>query len=130
MGLTTDYRLGELETAVMQVVWQHDEVSVWDVVFALEPSRVLAYTTVMTILQRLTTKGALTTRKVGKRHYYHAVAQPEGFLALQAQAAVRQVIANFGEAAFIQFMREVRTYSPEQRAAVLRMIHTPNAGTE
>lgn len=130
MGLTTDYRLGELETAVMRVVWQRDEVTVWDVVAALKPARVLAYTTIMTILQRLATKGALTTRKEGKRYYYHAVVQPDEFVALQARAAVQQVITNFGEAAFVQFVREVRRFSPEQRAAALRMINTPKVGAE
>ncbi len=54
MGLTTDYQLGELEEAIMEIVWQRDaEVTVREVWEALQPTRSLAYTTVMTVMSRL-----------------------------------------------------------------------------
>ncbi len=118
MGLTTDYRLGELETAVMELCWQRDEVTVRDIWSALQPTRALAYTTVMTIMQRLATKGILSARKQGKTYYYRVTAQPDELIAQRAQAAVRDVLSNFGEVAITQFLKELDGLDPQRLAAL------------
>ncbi len=46
--------LGELELAIMQVVWARGEVAVRDVWDVLHPTRALAYTTVMTVMSIVT----------------------------------------------------------------------------
>src|SRR5436305_184687 len=53
--------LGPLEVTVMEILWAHGETNVRDVVDRLE--RPLAYTTVMTTLDRLYKKGLLAPRK-------------------------------------------------------------------
>ncbi len=118
MGLTTDYRLGDLETAVMELCWQRDEVTVRDIWSALQPTRALAYTTVMTIMQRLATKGILSARKQGKTYYYRVTAQPDELIAQRAQAAVRDVLSNFGEVAITQFLKELDGLDPQRLAAL------------
>ncbi len=118
MGLTTDYRLGELETAVMELCWQRDEVTVRDIWSTLQPTRALAYTTVMTIMQRLATKGILSARKQGKTYYYQATARPDELIAQRAQAAVRDVLSNFGEVAITQFLKELDGLDPQRLAAL------------
>lgn len=128
MGLTTDYRLGELETAVMEMCWQRDEVTVRDIWAALQPTRALAYTTVMTIMQRLATKGILSARKQGKTYYYQATAQPDELLAQRAQAAVRDVLSNFGEVAITQFLKELDGLDPQQLAALRGLASTEEPG--
>jgi predicted transcriptional regulator len=62
--------LGPLELQVMGVVWSHGESSVRDVVEKLD-SR-LAYTTVMTTLDRLFKKGLLERRKLDRAFVYTA----------------------------------------------------------
>jgi predicted transcriptional regulator len=62
--------LGALESAVMNVVWTRGESSVHDVSGQLE--RPLAYTTVMTTLDRLFKKGLLTRRKFERAFLYSA----------------------------------------------------------
>lgn len=62
--------LWPLELAVMEVVWEHGEMSVSDVATLL--GRPLAYTTVMTTLVRLHTKGWLTRRKRKRLFLYSA----------------------------------------------------------
>ena len=128
MGLTTDYRLGELETAVMELCWQRDEVTVRDIWSALQPTRALAYTTVMTIMQRLATKGVLSARKQGKSYYYRATAQPDELLAQRAHAAVRDVLSNFGEAAITQFLKELDGLDPQRLAALRGLTRTEEPG--
>lgn len=60
--------LGPLEVAVMNIVWQRGESTVRDVVDLL--MRPLAYTTVMTTLDRLYKKGLLTRRKSERAFLY------------------------------------------------------------
>jgi predicted transcriptional regulator len=60
--------LGPLEEAVMEVLWTRGESAVRDVVDRLE--RPLAYTTVMTTLDRLYKKGLLERRKQERAFVY------------------------------------------------------------
>jgi predicted transcriptional regulator len=60
--------LGSLEGSVMNVLWARGEVSVRDVAAALD--RPLAYTTVMTTLDRLFKKGLLERRKFARAFLY------------------------------------------------------------
>jgi predicted transcriptional regulator len=60
--------LGELEIGVMEVLWGRGESSVRDVVQRL--GRPLAYTTVMTTLDRLFKKGLLDRRKAERAFLY------------------------------------------------------------
>jgi predicted transcriptional regulator len=60
--------LGPLEIQVMEVVWASDECSVRDVVEKLASK--LAYTTVMTTLDRLYKKGLLDRRKSERAFLY------------------------------------------------------------
>ncbi len=60
--------LGHLETDVMDVLWQCSEGNVRDVIQHLDRS--LAYTTVMTTLDRLYKKGLLDRRKSERAFLY------------------------------------------------------------
>jgi predicted transcriptional regulator len=62
--------LGALERDVMERVWLNEEVSVRELQRALDDS--LAYTTVMTTLDRLYRKGLLERRKSGRAFLYRA----------------------------------------------------------
>lgn len=64
--------LGTLERSVMSLAWQRAEISVRDACEKLGSS--VAYTTVMTTMDRLFKKGLLGRRKVGRAFVYHAVA--------------------------------------------------------
>jgi len=68
--------LGPLEITVMETLWRRGECNVRDVVDSLE--RPLAYTTVMTTLDRLYKKGELKRRKENRAFYYEPVlSRPE-----------------------------------------------------
>ncbi|MDP9311989.1 MAG: BlaI/MecI/CopY family transcriptional regulator [Chloroflexota bacterium] len=117
MGLTTDYQLGELEEAVMEIIWRNGpEVTVREVWQALQPTRPLAYTTVMTVMSRLVPKGVLRVRRQGKADYYQPTGTREELKALQAQRAVQDVLAHFGDVGIAQFLRELQETDPEKLA--------------
>jgi predicted transcriptional regulator len=67
--------LGTLERDVMTIAWARREVSVRDVCAQLDAS--VAYTTVMTTMDRLFKKGLLARRKVGRAFVYQAAATRE-----------------------------------------------------
>jgi predicted transcriptional regulator len=60
--------LGHLERNALEILWEHGECNVHDVVKRL--SRPLAYTTVMTTLDRLFKKGLLERRKSERAFLY------------------------------------------------------------
>lgn len=64
--------LGALEREVMQLAWSRPEVRVRDGCDRLGSS--VAYTTVMTTMDRLFKKGLLLRRKVGRAFVYRAAA--------------------------------------------------------
>lgn len=63
---------GELERRVLELLWEHGEASVREVTTRLGDNH--AYTTVMTVLDRLHTKGAVVRRKEGVAWKYTAAA--------------------------------------------------------
>jgi predicted transcriptional regulator len=65
-----------LELECLKALWKIGEASVRDVREDLA-ARGLAYTTVMTLLDRLTRKGAAARRKVGRQFLYSAVLSRE-----------------------------------------------------
>jgi len=76
--------LGELERAVMEVLWAArraaNSLTARDVQEALD-GRDLATTTVLTVLGRLERKGLVSRERNGRAHRYHAVASREDHVA-------------------------------------------------
>jgi predicted transcriptional regulator len=71
--------LGPLEREVMEIIWRwrKSEVSVRDIYLAFEER--LAYTTLMTTLDRLHKKGLLERRKDGRAFLYSPRLSPQEF---------------------------------------------------
>ncbi len=68
------HQLGELQLAIMRVLWRHGEATVRQVQEALEPSRPLALTTVATMLTKMEGKGVVGHRAEGRRYVYRPLA--------------------------------------------------------
>jgi predicted transcriptional regulator len=77
-----------LELECLKTLWKIGEANVKDVRDDLAASRSLAYTTVMTLLDRLTRKGAAARRKVGRQFLYSAVLPRE----VVRRAAVKELV--------------------------------------
>ncbi len=81
---------GELEQAVMDILWSRPEpLSVRDVHALLAAERDLAYTTVMTVLDRLAKK-KLLVRNLGGRAWLY---RPAHSRAAEVAAEVRELLA-------------------------------------
>ncbi len=70
--------LGELQLAIMRVLWQRGKASASEVHRALVDERGLAPTTIATMLRKMEAKGVVTHRPVGRQFVYSPdVAQDE-----------------------------------------------------
>ena len=66
-------RLGDLEAAVMEILWSAAApLRVREVMGQIDPDRKLAYTTVMTVLDNLHTKGLADRDRDGRAYAYRA----------------------------------------------------------
>jgi predicted transcriptional regulator len=107
--------LSELESEVMEEVWRHDDVTVRDVLEALNRgAKERAYTTIMTIMNRLDAKGMLKRRRRGKTDVYRPVMSYEDYLEGRARADVDELVADYGEVALAHFARRLDSVGPEQ----------------
>jgi predicted transcriptional regulator len=68
--METSHHLGDLQLAIMRVLWARGESTVADVHEALEPERGLALTTIATMLVKMEKKGVVDHRAEGRRFIY------------------------------------------------------------
>lgn len=80
-----------LELECLKVLWELGEANVRAVREGLAPRRALAYTTILTVLDRLANKGIIARRKVGRAFVYSAVATREEL----RKRAVRDLLESF-----------------------------------
>lgn len=64
--------LGDLQLAIMRVIWERGEATATEVHTVLEPERGLAPTTIATMLRKLEDKGVVAHRAVGRVFVYRA----------------------------------------------------------
>ena len=120
--------LGELELAIMQIAWARESVTVRDVVTALKRRRP-AYTTIMTVMGRLAHKGLLAQAKKGKVHVYRAALSREEFESQSASAVVQSLLADFGDVALAQIVKELDQVSPDQLARLAELARSAHDQT-
>ncbi len=82
-----------LELECLKALWEMGEGNVKDVRTALTRNRNLAYTTVMTILERLARKGGVARRKVGRSFVYAPLLSRDHLREL----ALRKLVNSFFE---------------------------------
>ena len=80
-----------------------------------------AYTTYMTIMVRLETKGLLERERQGKTDTYWPRLDREAYLEQRAQAEVQQLVAEYGDHALVHFARAMQTLDPARMRALRRL---------
>ena len=95
--------LGALEAAVLEALWSAGEMTTPAVHEAVGRPRGLAYTTILTVLQRLTRKGLVSRRGGGRSHVYAAALTAEEFAERRAESLASTFVGlgNAGVAAFL-----------------------------
>jgi predicted transcriptional regulator len=114
----------------MRVAWQLGTVNVRQMLDALSDEQPLAYTTVMTIMSRLATKGLLERTLEGKTYVYQPTRSPEEFLADLSRQRVDDVVAEFGDLAIAQFLQTMSEVSPGHLARLRQLLSETEATDE
>lgn len=119
MGDRVKLALGELESRVSEVLWDHGGwLTPADVqVHLLQGGHGVGYTTVMTVLARLWGKGQLERQKVGRAFAYHPLRSREQHAASRMEAVLSAV--HDKPAALGHF---VDTLQPSDREQLLRLL--------
>lgn len=116
--------LGELETAIMNVLWDHGDATVREVLNHLRRTP-LAYTTVLTVMTRLVEKGLLLRTRSGKVDIYRTAYDREEFARRSAVIAVRGLVDAYGDVALAQFAAALEHADPERIARLRARIAQP-----
>ena len=114
-------RLGELERAVMDHLWSVSEPqTVRQVHEALAAERGLAYTTVMTVLQRLAKKNLVVQHRDDRAHRYAPMHGRDELVAgLMVDALDQAADSGSREAALVHFVERV---GADEAAALRRAL--------
>lgn len=75
--METSHRLGELQLAIMRVLWDAREATVSEVREALEPAKQRAPTTIATMLTKMEKKGVVDHHVEGRQFVYHPTVSEE-----------------------------------------------------
>ncbi len=92
----------------MKVLWDRERATVGEVQEELKPSRPLAYTTVMTVMDRLARKEAVVRRKQGRGYLYAPAVSQEAL----RQLALKRLLHDF----FADSPQQLVEYVRERRA--------------
>jgi BlaI family penicillinase repressor len=110
---TREYELTEAEWDIIEVVWAHEPCAAPTVQEELAARKKWTYSTVKTLMDRMVTKGLLTTERIRNLILYRsAVSQQDA----RRGELLRTVKRAFGGAftPMMQFMVESDTLSPEE----------------
>jgi predicted transcriptional regulator len=121
MGKASLDSLGELQRAVLEIVWQRGEASVHDVLGQLDRRKKLAYTTALTVLQKLEKAGWLEHRSEGKSYIYTPTVSREQAGAGSVRGFLSRVFEGDAVAMFQHLIRE-SDLSDKELSELRRMI--------
>lgn len=115
--------LHELETVVMDAVWQLERATVSDVREHINggPGPERAYTTYMTVLRRLSDKGLLDRERTGKSDTYTPIMSREEYRAARASSQAADLVSQYGDVALASFARELAELDAERRRKLTRL---------
>ena len=113
--------LGALQAEVLGVFWERESATIRDVLGSLAPHRRLAYTTVLTIVTRLWSRGLLERQPEGRSFRYRAVKTREQFLSELSDALIDRLLGDFGEIAVARLGDRLGRLDADQRRRLRRL---------
>lgn len=126
-----DYRpqqlsLGPLEKEILSIVWELESVTVKDVHERIlsDPQRELAYTSVTTILNRLTKKGWLSCDRQNRVFRWRPLISPQETQIIQAYEQLRNFLAVGNPDVVATFADSLDRATLEQLEAITKKIRS------
>jgi predicted transcriptional regulator len=115
--------LHELESELMELVWEREETTVREALEALNDraNKPRAYTTVMTTMARLHAKGLLDRRRQRRTDVYSPRMTRDEYRQARAAADIQALVAQYGDVALVGFAREMNQLDSKQRERLRRL---------
>lgn len=115
--------LHALEAELMELVWESGETTVRSALEALNAraAKPRAYTTIMTTMARLHSKGLLDRRREQRADIYAPRLTREEYRQARAAADIQTLVARYGDVALVGFAREMNQLEPQQRDRLRRL---------
>ena len=112
--------LGPLESEILEIVWHIETATVKNVhdIILQDPNRELAYTSVTTVLQRLTQKGWLKCSKKGRAFSWQALVSREQAQAIRSYEKLNGFLAVSNPDLVASFADSLDAASLEQIEAI------------
>ena len=134
MARSSVTRHGELERAVMEHLWAHREagggsLTVREVHETVGTQRELAYTTVMTVLDRLAKKRLVTQERDGRAYRYFPVSTREELTAQTMHETLGYLEAPDRKGAMLHFLDDASPQEIDDLKAALAEIERRNITT-
>jgi len=114
--------ISHLEQAVMNLVWSSQEASVREIMTLLSVEKPVAYTTVLTVLQRLYEKGLVTRKQTQKAYHYSPKISKESYSKTLAQNFIQKFFQSFGEIGITSFAQSIDSLSKTERDHLLSLL--------
>jgi predicted transcriptional regulator len=124
--------LGPLETEILNIVWELGSATVKDIHDRIlsNPDRELAYTSVTTVLNRLTQKGWLKCDKQERSFIWHPLLSAAEAKSIQAYEQLQQFLAVGNPDVVAAFADNLDRSSIEQIAAISQRLQAIRAAKE
>lgn len=112
--------LGDLQAAVMEIIWRRESATVREVADELNKKRSLAYTTVLTLVSRLWSRGLLEREPEGRGFRYWAAKSRDEFLAELSDELIDRLFADFGSIGVARVGERLNELSAKERQRLTR----------
>lgn len=137
MAPLPDYRpkqlsLGPLEAEILQIIWQLGSATVKDVHDRIlaDPNRELAYTSVTTVLRRLTDKGWLACDKKGRAFYWRPMLTKQQADVIKAHEQLQRFLAVGNPDVIAAFADSLDEAASDQIEAIAKRIQAARQARE
>jgi predicted transcriptional regulator len=115
------FRLGDLQLAILRVLWERGEATVAEVHEALARERGLAPTTIATMLQKLEKKGVVDHRSEGRRFVYRPLVSEDQVTRSMVAELTSQLFRG-DVTALVSHLLSHHDVEPEELARLRRLI--------
>lgn len=134
MQITRRARLGDLERTIMDRLWAIDPpvpeaaLSVREIHESIAQEREIAYTTVMTVLDRLAKKGLVTRERDGRAWRYLPVSTSEELTAHLLRDSLEHIDSGDRRAAMLHFLDAASPEEIDDLKSALAQLESRQAG--
>ncbi len=124
--------LGPLEAEILNIIWELSSATVKDVHDRIlaDPNRELAYTSVATVLRRLTEKGWLKCDKKGRTFYWQPMVSRQQAQVIEAHEKLHRFLAVGNLDVVAAFADSLDSASVEQLEAIAQRIDAARRARE